>query len=649
MASVNKVKGVSKRAVLENEIINYYKKHKVQKLTKDELKYLCARVIEYCKLMRYSDVVLETPTLEFADLEEGTSGQYDRFSNKITISEKLLDDILSGKKQLFSLFTTAGHEMEHYRQNSAMIEYDKMSPEQQRQVDEYSREYIDSYKYYFKLSKEDVETFHKLFTPNIKGNEVPAGYSNLESFYEDISFSSYYTIVAERNARKQGNIFLLGMYELCENRKKMQLRGMNIDNLDLFDEQAEDKDDLKYYLEYKKLLENFLDEHIAGDDDKILEVVERIEGENKLLAEIGVDKYSRVLNYLLKTKTLQQKQSLFSVSINKNYRFLTMCLIDSIHRGIDFKSKHNEISSFVRDSLLDYDNKSEEDLRNMYGMDYKLLLKNEDIEKIIIKALERNETEIANIFMSYNNKENYSLGFLLQCQEITRMRNGDNTLSEDDTCFYHNLFAIMSPEEKISYLKWDAVDYKVREQLKTNLNMDARVVKDDNLWHMYETAFEYFKYRSRKEKGNELFALLQKIGVEKVNNYDIALAKDNTPRGVQYAALMGLAESDEAKSVVEKIYDDWEYEDGFDLYAIRIILLLMRNGEVNANLLQALDCVSEIATVKMSYILRDAARIARADNIKYKGDDFAKNIPSEEEIDKYRNTKEESQSGGPRM
>ena len=70
---------------------------------------------------------------------------------------------------------TIGHEMRHYFQNSAMIDYDKMPVEEQQLVEDKAKESINAYKNYFKLDEKDVETLHKLLAPYLKENEIPTG------------------------------------------------------------------------------------------------------------------------------------------------------------------------------------------------------------------------------------------------------------------------------------------------------------------------------------------------------------------------------------------------------------------------------------------------------------------------------------------
>lgn len=626
---------------MEKQIFEYYIKYHTGNMTKEDVKELCVLTMKYCKAKKYSDVSLEIPKMEFCELEDWIGGQYSRYKNSIQINEKTIDRILSKEYSFFRLLVIIGHEMEHYRQNSDMLEYDKMSPEQQVLANENSREYIKSFKNYFRLKEDDVEIFHKLFAPHLQKDEIPQGYETLESFYQDVSMSSYFTITAEKNARKEGYYFSLRLYELLLNHKQ------TISHEQAYGESEQlyidFGNDLRLNSQREKILSKFLEEHNIDDENKILEVVEKVEGSNKLLREIDSEKYRNVLNYLMSKKTLKQKQSLLKCAVDKGYELFISSIVESMGREIDFKSNYNETSSFVRDCLINYA-KENSVFYNSYRVNYSNLLTQKDLESVITNALISNNGSSAKQIVQYNDMENCSLSSLVNFQKITRARKGNEIFMDRDDVFYERLFNHMKIEDKIAFLKSKFIDYDIKWYIVKNIAQDKNY---DNYKEEIDKVLKIINKEHNENKDTSpLYEFLKEIGIENFHNRDRHSVKDKTPRGVQYAALMDLAESEEAKKVVNKIYEYWNNKDGFDLYSIRLILLAIKNGKLPYNIGAILNEIFENESNKLLYLLRDAIRIARADNLKYEGDKLFKYIPPEEAFDEMRKKKDE-QPGGP--
>ena len=177
--------------------------------------------------------------------------------------------------------------------------------------------------------------------------------------------------------------------------------------------------DLRLNSQREKILSKFLEEHNIDDENKILEVVEKVEGSNKLLREIDSEKYRNVLNYLMSKKTLKQKQSLLKCAVDKGYELFISAIVESMGREIDFKSNYNETSSFVRDCLINYANENSV-FYNSYRVNYSNLLTQKDLESVITNALISNNGSSAKQIVQYNDMENCSLSSLVNFQKITR-------------------------------------------------------------------------------------------------------------------------------------------------------------------------------------------------------------------------------------
>jgi hypothetical protein len=94
-----------------------------------------------------------------------------------------------------------------------------MQPYEQYEVDEKTKKSIDSAKSYFsqKLDEETIKTLHSLFAPYLKEDEYPKGYDDINEFYSDMGYVSYYVVHAEKEARdEEFRNMVNDMSECCE-------------------------------------------------------------------------------------------------------------------------------------------------------------------------------------------------------------------------------------------------------------------------------------------------------------------------------------------------------------------------------------------------------------------------------------------------
>ena len=139
---------------------------------------------------------------------------------------------------------------------------------------------------------------------------------------------------------------------------------------------------------------------------------------------------------------------------------------------------------------------------------------------------------------------------------------------------------------------------------------------------------------------SKLEEAIKKFNIEKFNE---ALAKEaleerlfrendsleNMYKGVQAAALINMAESFEAKMVAADVCNLWSRPK--DIYMIRLYFASMKMGE-RADFKEVCDLACSETSAVDIHLMAAAARIARADKIKYKGEGLFADMPTEKEI-----------------
>ena len=157
---------------LKSDIFKYIDKCNQGEITKEEFKKLVVLLVKYCKKTQYPDAVLEIPRVVFRKLDSSFA-QYINELNTIEMDEDYLNTIRLGIRNLSELFDTTGHEMEHYHQHDSVIQYDKLSADEQGKINERIKQSIEAFKKYFRLSKDDVRWLHMILVPYLKLDVLP--------------------------------------------------------------------------------------------------------------------------------------------------------------------------------------------------------------------------------------------------------------------------------------------------------------------------------------------------------------------------------------------------------------------------------------------------------------------------------------------
>lgn len=466
------------------KIKSYIKMYEQNTMTKEQLKEFCGLMVSYCHEKRHADCSLAIPELKFAELEKYTHAQYCN-ENFIEVNESFLDDVLVRKTaRIGDLINTLGHEMEHYDQNSHLIEYDKMSVEEQSDIDSESKKSVDAYKNYFKLREEDVKVLHDLLSPYLKDNEIPKGYSSLDDYYADVSFASYSTILSESDARKEGASFSVSVLNDLEkngspvsgglfsffnffNKKKDEISSWFLTKEKLKQNYVMDKD--RRFTDFNKNLMNDFAQIYTADEKTILDIVEKVESKNGALKELNTYEYSKALAFLVRTKTLEQKKALLKNAIFNGYNRLINVLTNSISNDVDFKKNKEDISNFTMNCLngKEYDGKN---LNSKYAYafnDYSKILKPEQFEQLIGEKLKINALT-AKSLITFSDYSDFSMNSIMSYQKTAKK------LGKNGEIFNKALFSQVKIERKMELLESGQIDKESFETIKNSIKQDER-------------------------------------------------------------------------------------------------------------------------------------------------------------------------------
>lgn len=477
-------------------IKSYMKMYEQNTMTKDQLKMFCAVIVDYCHNTRHANCSLPTPILEFEQIDPDTCGQYQK-TNKITVNESYLDLILAKKdKSIVDLINTIGHEMEHYEQNSRLNDYDKMTAKQQATVDEKSKKIIDSYKNYFKLNEADVETLCRVLAPyRLKDYKSDKDFTPPAAFCALASFSSYYSISSEIDARKEGVAFSLDLMNELEKsgaEKTIFSKVFNYlkkdksgDLSSLLNEEKIKQNNIKNkeeeYTQHSTNNMNMMAKSFTANEKVILDIARRVESYNGDLGHLNNAHYTNALKYLIKTKTLEEKKDLLKNAIFNGYNRIIGVLTDSISSDMDFKKNIEDISNFTLDCLNNrpHDETSIESL-NAYYCDYSKIMTPKQFEQLVGETLNKSVMNAKGLIL-FNDCNNLSTDAILSYQNIAKKAG----MAGKD--FNEYILLHSSIQKKIELLQSNQVD-------KSNLEIITRLIKQDP---------------SFKENAEEIESLLQ--------------------------------------------------------------------------------------------------------------------------------------------
>ena len=305
-----------------------------------------------------------------------------------------------------------------------------------------------------------------------------------------MSFSSYYTIQVEKEAREEGVSFALDFYQRLEKfiSKKM---GKKFFNAKLYNDKISLEISQKYnvisYGMRKKTIDEFSSIYNL-DTDQILKIVERVESKNASLRDINNTNYEIALRFLIKNKTMEQKKSLLKNFIYNGFNRVTSVITELMENDLDFKSNKEEISTFVSDCITGkaYDGPDFKVNHCICFVDYSKLLTQNDFEKVIKKVVRDNAYDAKRLITFSSNIKTFSLESLLECQKHTfkNERSGNSSLddfnlnsgfgSRCEKLFYEALFTQVKIADKIEYLKSGKLKPEVYDILTKCIKNDAR-------------------------------------------------------------------------------------------------------------------------------------------------------------------------------
>lgn len=322
---------------LETFLVDYYAG---KACTEEGLMDFLKQTIAYCKITKYSDCNLPTPTLAIAGLPDSTRGQYVRTTNEIQINYLDFISVInnrSGYMGLLQLMTTIGHEMEHYKQNALMQMYDQLPVKKQRMVDKNTQATIEAFKKYLTLNADSIKIINKLFSLH----QYFDGVSD-DKFVEDMVYVNYRCLLSEKEARQSENMLLEDFFSRLQ--KNNQVKEKIIEELNekcvTYIETEQKRDD-----NYNSINEKILS-HIPTDGDDILSMSDQL-GEFKNVN----DSHVLALTYIIKDYDINEKLKLLKVSIANNLPLLTEVITKSMKTDLTYDQEKKHISKDIADEL----------------------------------------------------------------------------------------------------------------------------------------------------------------------------------------------------------------------------------------------------------------------------------------------------------
>ncbi len=483
------------------KIKSYIKMYEQNTITKDQLKEFCTLMVNYCHARRHADCSIAVPSVEFGKLDPTICAFYHN-DNYVKINEVFLDNVHSKNGASISdLINTIGHEMEHYEQNSKLMDYDSMTAEEQSVVDKKSKTIVDAYKNYFKLNKEDVETLCRMLAPyRLRSYTSDKNFTPPAEFCATISYSSYYTILSEIDARKEGVAFSLDlMSELEKSGAEKSIFSRVFDRFkkdkskdfnSILDKEKNNQNNVKEneegYTELAKKKMDSIQNSFSANEKTILDIARRVESYGGDLGHLNDGHYINALRYLIKTKTLEEKKDLLKNAIFNGYSGIIGVLTDSISNDIDFKKNKEDISNFTMNCLTERSHREENvnvfldnydfQSKNALFADYSKIMTPKQFEQLIGETLKKNVLD-AQSLLTCSGYKDFSVETILSYQNTAK------SLGEEGKEFSRQVLIRSNMQKNIKLLESGKLE-------RTNFEIIKNLTKVDFGYNQYAEKLE---------------------------------------------------------------------------------------------------------------------------------------------------------------
>ena len=506
-----------------NEVKNYIESYYNKNLTEDDLKNFCHLILDInCKIFN-----VKPCPLEFQYLNDNTLGDFTRADEIVRINTTTIEEIMKNGQtgqeglNIFDLVDTIGHELEHARQFLKVKEFDKLSAEEQRSISYAAKKTVEEYKKYYTLNEPSIEAIGRVLRPDLFLDD--GMFSNrdfLKKFCEDLSFAHYYTLYSEKEARSAGARF--------EKSILTKLKLNFFDDQEFVDILNKERERCEFNIDRSNKIYSDKMEFINSntgfytvDIEKILKIANDYESlgkGNKEDDDLG-KYYSNVMEHLIKGKNLEEKLMLLKGSIVNNYPLLGYTIIDSLEKGVDFKSNKDVISRFIFDCYAEepkreieksvFDSFSEKGY--CYGLDLNKVMNEQDIKNLVEEKLKQGcpndafvlvDINCKNMAFSFDDIKKYQGALEENSEELFKKHGFDDFNKKVEAMFFKGIFDKVPFEEKIEMLKNNFDEIRCKTALMDSIEKDEKSQKLKNKLQIKIAKMRNDK-RAKKEGGVE--------------------------------------------------------------------------------------------------------------------------------------------------
>lgn len=477
-------------------------------ITLEESKKLIKSIFNLYFVLNGDEKDLPLPTLEIKPIEHDdeitiTHATYNH-DNIITINENYY--LHDGKPltidNLYKLIVSIGHELTHYKQNSKVKNFDKLSKAEQEEILTDGSNVYASYKNSFGyLSEEDIKFLYDNFAPSML---IPEKYGNEKNFLKSMTYAAYLDVQYEQHARIQGIEFLKKFINIY---RKINFNFFDtIDAIEKFVEANLDELDCQIeMLEFSGNLHSIFE----NTSNSIIKKLKLLESD----VSFKSDNYIIPLKYLLKNKPLNEKIELLKGAVLNNIASLGNVIVDLIKQDPEYEKNKikidNELTEIFSTGILD---KSKPDViltSEAYNFASSMnlfdLVSEENYSKIIESLGKQNKLKLLiNISKKTNNKNllNQYYQTMFQLYQFRFKFLKENKLIADDFISFYNFFVIefndfykTHPEFKKTQL--EPIDDKSEfyDKYSKLLHLDESKKRYESIYGKHQVEFED-KYNS---------------------------------------------------------------------------------------------------------------------------------------------------------
>lgn len=494
----------------------------------------------------HSSQDLSMPQLYLQALEKDTKGAYYSYINQIGYAEAAMteiEDIMKktasrhAKKQAYvsgflypmiQAFKTIGHEMTHYKQNSAVQLFEKSSTDYKMDIDEVGRKVLSEYLVKEKISEDELKEIVDFVSQHF-GDFQDIEWT--EEMYQTISHASYLSLAYEQDARRGGVNFAEEVLIMISQSKyaSSQVKAWAKANINSETKNHQWQEENFFKKDYNQL-EKFKN-HLDVGVKKIISIVEKQEGKNALTkSQISAIAYQRMLVMMVQSKPLEEKKELLKFSMSQGYTQFSEALIESIAIDAKYTEQSSTIQEEIRFMLATGKNMPGSN-KEAYEMQLDKLLSNGQIISITDELVKQGKYEESFYIMLKNRHVKYSIEKIYAYAEtlektVPETEKNKSTYLGDLEAFYAQISIPLTLEEKFTMIQskrafeddafYSAMLFSIRNGNPTEYlaerdkienflgELDARRTaakagKDNILFSDYESEYELDKNNTNKE------------------------------------------------------------------------------------------------------------------------------------------------------